>query len=87
MCAAEAAKDRFFESNGVTIHYVEQGVGEEVVVLLHGFSSSAEESYVRPGVVAELAKTHRVLAVDLRGHGRSGKPHEPAKYGREMAST
>ena len=30
-----------------------------------------------PGVIKELAKEYQVIALDNRGHGRSGKPHDP----------
>ena len=32
------------------------------------------------GVLSALAKRRRVIAVDLRGHGKSGKPHDPKAY-------
>jgi pimeloyl-ACP methyl ester carboxylesterase len=79
-----AAQDKFFESNGVTIRYIDQGRSEDVVVLLHGFSSDLERTFVQPGLVANLAKGFRVVALDLRGHGKSGKPHDTAAYGKEM---
>ena len=31
-----------------------------------------------------LAASYRVIAMDARGHGLSGKPHDPAQYGPEM---
>src|SRR6202008_797615 len=31
-----------------------------------------------------LAKNHRVVAIDCRGHGKSEKPHDVAKYGKQM---
>ena len=77
-----APQDRFFDSAGVKIHYLEEGTGQ-TVVLLHGFTSSAE-SWVRNGVFAELAKRFHVIALDSRGHGQSGKPHRADEYGREM---
>ena len=77
-----AFSDRYFDSAGVQIHYVEEGTGEPVV-LVHGFLGSIE-SYVRPGIFGELAKRYRVIALDLRGHGKSGKPHDPRDYEREM---
>src|SRR5262249_23725638 len=36
------------------------------------------------GVIKALAKDYRVIAFDNRGHGKSGKPHDPKKYGAEM---
>ncbi|OMH37150.1 hypothetical protein BGP79_12900 [Tersicoccus sp. Bi-70] len=42
------------------------------VLLIHGFASSAEMNWVRPGWVRELTRGGRtVLTVDLPGHGRS----------------
>jgi pimeloyl-ACP methyl ester carboxylesterase len=54
------------------------------VVLVHGLSADLGLNWVRPGVFHALAKRYRVVALDLRGHGRSGKPHDPARYGTEM---
>lgn len=52
------------------------------LVLLHGFISSTQHSWEERGVVAALVGAgHRVVALDARGHGRSGKPHDPARYG------
>lgn len=76
-------QDQFFDSNGVQIRYVEQGTGEPVL-LIHGYTASVETNWINPGVFQNLARDHRVIAFDLRGHGKSGKPHEPAAYGREM---
>jgi pimeloyl-ACP methyl ester carboxylesterase len=53
-------------------------------VLLHGFSGSAD-MWLMNGVAAALRGRHRVLALDCRGHGRSEKPHDPAKYGLQIA--
>jgi pimeloyl-ACP methyl ester carboxylesterase len=36
-------------------------------------------------VFQQLAKNYRVIALDCRGHGKSGKPHDATQYGREMA--
>jgi pimeloyl-ACP methyl ester carboxylesterase len=35
--------------------------------------------------MSNLAKDYRVIAMDCRGHGMSGKPHDPKQYGLEMA--
>ena len=81
---AAAPPDRFFDSNGVRIRYVEQGSGP-AIVLMHGYTGTLDRHFLANGVFANLAKDHRVIAFDLRGHGKSGKPHEPAAYGDEMA--
>jgi pimeloyl-ACP methyl ester carboxylesterase len=77
------AEDKFFESNGVKIRYTDQGKGEPVL-LIHGFGASVEGQWAIPGILKALAKDYRVIAYDNRGHGKSGKPHDPKKYGAEM---
>ena len=52
------------------------------VVLHHGFVADTTTNWVAPGTVAALLDAgHRVWALDARGHGRSDKPHDPARYG------
>ena len=82
VCAQDFA-DKFFDSNGVRIRYLDQGRGQPLV-LLHGQGNNVDAAWVRTGVLANLSKDHRVIAMDLRGHGKSGKPHAPAAYGEEM---
>ncbi|WP_341962905.1 alpha/beta hydrolase [Pseudomonas sp. RC10] len=62
----------YFERNGCSLHYQEFGQGSPVL-LVHGLGSSAQDwEYQIPALVGQ----HRVIAVDVRGHGRSGKPRE-----------
>jgi pimeloyl-ACP methyl ester carboxylesterase len=80
--AASSPADTTFVSAGVPIHYVESGAGEPVL-FIHGWSADAsmwDSSRTR------LAPKYRVIAMDCRGHGRSGKPHEPGAYGIEMVN-
>ena len=79
-----APPDQFFDSAGVRIRYVEQGTGTPIV-LMHGLTGTLDRHFLANGVFANLAKDHRVIAMDLRGHGKSGKPYEPTAYGEEMA--
>jgi pimeloyl-ACP methyl ester carboxylesterase len=52
------------------------------VVLHHGFAVDAHGNWGATGVVdALVAAGRRVVALDARGHGRSGAPHDPASYG------
>ncbi len=72
-----------FDSDGVPIHYVISGLDEaEPVVLIHGFAGNVTDPW--SAISPSLEKDYRVIALDCRGHGRSGKPHEPEKYGVEM---
>ncbi len=66
-------------SDGVRIHVMEAGEGVPVV-LLHGYTSCNDAGWFANGFAKELARTHRVIGIDARGHGRSEKPHDPAKY-------
>jgi len=78
------AQDKFFDSNGVQIRYVEQGAGEPIV-LVHGYTSNLQANWIESGVFENLAKNYHVIAFDNRGHGKSGKPHDPKAYGTEMS--
>ena len=51
------------------------------VVLLHGLFSSAHVNWVRYGTAAQLAQAgFACLMPDLRAHGASAAPHDPAAY-------
>ncbi|HEY7425104.1 MAG TPA: alpha/beta hydrolase [Gemmataceae bacterium] len=77
------AKEDTFDSNGVKIHYLVEGEGEPVL-LIHGFAVNSSLQWVAPGIFKALAKDHRVIALDLRGHGKSDKPTDPKEYGTKM---
>jgi pimeloyl-ACP methyl ester carboxylesterase len=77
------ADEGFFDSGGVKIHYHVEGKGEPVL-LIHGFATNARLQWMTSGVFKALAKDHRVLAMDVRGLGESGKPSDPKKFGTEM---
>ena len=79
-----ALEDRWCDSAGVRLRYVTAGEGEPVV-LAHSYASDLEHQWARTGVLDALSARYRVIAFDQRGHGKSGKPHDPQSYGREMA--
>ncbi|MCD4827219.1 MAG: alpha/beta hydrolase [Acholeplasmataceae bacterium] len=61
-------KRKIVLKNGEVYHYVEQGIGEKVILLIHGnFSSSL---HFTP-LLDRLPKDVRVIAPDLRGYGDS----------------
>lgn len=76
-----------FDSNGVKIHYVTEGEGV-AVVLIHGWMGDSSmwgrDEFGRTKLDTKDAKGFRVVALDCRGHGKSGKPHDVAAYGPEM---
>ena len=69
-----------FKNGDVEIAYLDQGDGEPTV-LVHGFASTKEVNWVNPGWVGVLTRAgRRVIALDNRGHGASGKLCDPAAY-------
>ena len=68
----------YVENSGVSIHYHVEGEGPPLV-LQHGLTNSLKSWYAY-GFVEELRKDYRLILVDARGHGRSGKPHDPKDY-------
>jgi pimeloyl-ACP methyl ester carboxylesterase len=69
-----------FYNGAVKIVYLDEGEGDPIV-LIHGFASNKEVNWVQPGWVATLLrKGRRVIALDNRGHGQSGKLYEPDAY-------
>jgi pimeloyl-ACP methyl ester carboxylesterase len=79
---AALAQDQFFDSNGLRIRYVDRGAGDPIL-LIHGNGGSLQ-GWVDTGIVANLEREYRVIALDARGHGKSGKPREVAAYGQQM---
>jgi pimeloyl-ACP methyl ester carboxylesterase len=56
------------------------------VLLVHGFASSFERNWREPGWVDVLEEEgHRVIGVDLLGHGAAPKPTDPEAY-RDIAA-
>jgi pimeloyl-ACP methyl ester carboxylesterase len=69
-------------SKGVEIRYEDTGGSGPPIVLVHGFASGLEINWRWTGWFDALAGAgRRVIALDCRGHGQSGKPREPEAYG------
>ena len=67
-------------SDGVELGWREVGEGRPVV-LVHGLFSDAVTNWIKFGAAEAVAsRGFRVIMPDLRAHGISGKPHEPAAY-------
>lgn len=69
--------ERITVRGGLALRAVERGEGPPIL-LIHGFTGSIDAWGDR--ILGGLAETHRVIAVDLPGHGRSDAPTEPAPY-------
>ncbi|WP_241981002.1 alpha/beta fold hydrolase [Cryobacterium sp. TMT2-23] len=76
--AADTAYARRLD--GVRIAY-DVAPGERPILLVHGFASTAEITWAGTGWVRALQDAGRgVITPDLRGHGRSDKPHRGIDY-------
>jgi len=66
------------ERNGIRLAYDDRGAGEPMMVFVHGWT--CDRSFFAPQA-EHFARRHRVVSVDLRGHGESDKPNEPYTIG------
>jgi pimeloyl-ACP methyl ester carboxylesterase len=64
------------DRSGVKIHYEVHGDGP-AMILTHGYSST---SAMWQGQIAALSKHHKLVLWDMRGHGQSDYPEDPAAY-------
>jgi pimeloyl-ACP methyl ester carboxylesterase len=64
------------DRNGVKIHYEVHGSGP-ALLLTHGYSSTSE---MWRGQIAALSQHHKLVLWDMRGHGQSDYPEDPAAY-------
>jgi len=62
--------NRYATVNGIEIHYVEGGSGKPLICL----PGWPQTWYSFHTIAPELAKNYRVIVVDIRGMGTSGKP-------------
>ena len=68
--------DRFITVNGLRLHYLEWGdPAKPAMILLHGI---ARHAHTFDHIAPDLARDHRVLAIDMRGHGDSAWSPEGA---------
>jgi pimeloyl-ACP methyl ester carboxylesterase len=63
----------YLERDGTRLFYEDRGSGGAPLLLSHGLMN--DHSYFEPQL-NELSDVRRVVAVDLRGHGKSDKPEQ-----------
>ena len=68
----------YFQSANAKIYYEESGRGEPILAT-HGLSEDAGY-WSETGVSAALAERYRVIAMDMRGHGRTVVEGDPPGY-------
>ena len=67
-----------FDGTGLAVHRMGEG---KPVLLLHGLFSNAEMNWHRFGHAERLVEAgFEAIMPDLRAHGHSDKPHDPAAY-------
>jgi pimeloyl-ACP methyl ester carboxylesterase len=71
-----------FDGVNLKIHEMGEGKdGQHPVILLHGLFSNAHTNWIKFGHAQLLADAgFRVIMPDLRAHGDSAAPHDPAAY-------
>ncbi len=62
---------RFVDVQGITVHYKESGLGEPVVIFLHGFAASVFSWHA---VMEPLSKHGRMIAYDRPAFGLTDRP-------------
>ncbi|QJQ33005.1 alpha/beta fold hydrolase [Sphingomonas lacunae] len=78
--AHRISKGSFRASDGCALVWHEMGRGRPVI-LLHGLFSNANVNWIRFGTAARIVEQgYRVIMADLRAHGESSAPHDPACY-------
>jgi non-heme chloroperoxidase len=66
----EVNHGHFTTNDGCRLHYIEAGTGRPLVMIPGWAQSAAEYKYQFDG----LSDSHKVIAIDMRGHGESDKP-------------
>jgi pimeloyl-ACP methyl ester carboxylesterase len=77
---SSAATERFasFDGTELAVHRLGEG---RPVLLLHGLFSDANTNWIRFGHAQRLADAgFEAIMPDLRAHGESARPHDPAAY-------
>ncbi|MFC1914126.1 alpha/beta fold hydrolase [Chloroflexota bacterium] len=65
-----------FNNNGVNLNYEVSGQGR-AIVCVHGYTGSSQDWAEQ---MSALSPNYRVVALDLRGHGRSEAPSNAEQY-------
>jgi pimeloyl-ACP methyl ester carboxylesterase len=75
----------FADVGDVRLFFTDEGAGDPPILFVHGFSCDSHDwSWQIPHFVG----SHRVVAVDIRGHGRSSVPdkgYEPRQFAADIA--
>lgn len=75
----------YTDNSGVRVHYHVEGAGTPLV-LQHGLTSSILRWY-EFGFVDALKSDYKLVLIDARGHGDSGKPHDAEAYNQKLMAS
>lgn len=64
---------KFLKRDGVRLAYKDNDSGSSPILFVHGWG--CDHSFLAPQA-KHFKKSHRVITVDLRGHGKSDAPHQ-----------
>ena len=79
-CLGQSDSSGMFKSfDGLNIHYEIMGHGRSVL-LIHGFTGQGKDWKMKPVADSLIRNNFRVIMVDLRGNGLSGKPTTAEGY-------
>jgi pimeloyl-ACP methyl ester carboxylesterase len=70
-------QDHYVDVQGVRTRYWSEGNGESIIIMVHGYSGSAEEWAWN---IPPLKEKYRVIAIDLPGFGLTGEPEADYTY-------
>jgi pimeloyl-ACP methyl ester carboxylesterase len=68
----------FMSSDGLTLHYERHGDSGAPLVFVHGYTGDITDWQHQ---IPEFSRTHRILILDNRGHGRSQAPADGSAFG------
>ena len=72
----------YLDRHGVRIYYEVHGTGP-AVLLSHGYSAT---SAMWTGQIGALSASHKLIIWDMRGHGNSDSPANPAEYSEALTT-
>ncbi len=81
----DVKKMPIFDNKGIKIYYEIIGEGPDLF-LVHGFASNLENNWKSTNWVKTLKDSNRLILIDNRGHGKSGKPLDSNLYGANMVT-